>query len=1360
MSQWNLSVRITGQGAGLARTLRTTAQDARDASSDIQALRRDISLLRRQSRNAIRLRVRVDAGQLRSDVSAAINSAGAGQGLGVSLRIADTMQLRREVENAVRWAAWGHRIDIPIGLRDPMQLRRDVTAAVRRAQTNQSIRLRVTADTSGLNGLGGALGGGGQSGGILGGLLMMAPAAIPLTAGLSLQLASLTASLGAAGLAGTAFGVALAGQVERLSAVADAEKTYTDAVREHGIASAEASQAQRAYQQQLAQLPPEGQKAAVALSTLKTNFKDWSDEVSGFTMTPVTKSLTLVDALIPRLTPQVKSFSGELNRLLDVAGGAITTPGFDHIVDRFDRFSEAKLDEMTDQVIHFLRVLSEGGHTDGALGEFIDYARENGPAAREALRAISEAVVTLLQASAEAGPTILALVTAAARLVAALPPELVGIIIQVATALKLLQLTGAGMAALAVGVNRVRTSIVGLGVASAAAGGGLAGLRAAFLALGVAARASLVVAGIAAVALVLMELSERGRQAPPNVDKLTNSLRQLGSTGRVTGEAAKAFGKDLSGLHDRVKALTDPSTTDKVQQFLVSWTGWDSTPVEDAKKNIDAIDKSLADLVKNGQADLAAAALKKMMAEYAKAGRDTSEITSRLDDYKSAMADVKFEQELAAAGMGVFGKAAQEVQATLNAQKQSADGLRQSIMALNDANRSAYDTQIAFERSIDDLSAAFKENGASLDISTEAGQKNGAAMSTAAKAHDEMIAAGLASGESLESMVGKSDQLRSSMMRLATDAFGGNTKAATEYVNKLLGIPGTIKTAVKLERQAAITGLQEVQAAIQKTPDAKSVTVTTLNGAAIAALEAVGYKTRTLEDGRTEVYTENGQAIGSIDAVSRALTNLNGRTATTWTFHKVETQYSYSGKPPASGKSAHEMVGQADGGVVDFYADGGMRKENHVAQIARGGSWRIWAEDETQGESYIPLARSKRPRSRAIAEETVRRLGGDPAGIAWNANGSVTDWRYDPQTGSLYSPSDAGQAGNKTKKVKGKEVNYFDLGAVERKIKSTAKATQAWNADLQKVADRVGGDVAEALASMGKDGTKLADKMANGSTKYINDMAKALRNLQKVAKASLTDYTRQLGGANKLNKEFSDDLAKLAAMGYGDLAAQLAEQNDTAAQQLADAAVKDKGKASKANTAAKAANNALTSEQVQDLVQIIAAIKTNRTGIHDVAASTGLGEDEIIAVANKATGQIRGSLGTRAARFLTDLKNANAGKAYANGGIRAGLYATQGGIYRFAEPETGGEALIPLGSNKRRHAMPVLANVAQRFGVGLSDAAANRPVVIVQSGDTINVPVTPVRSGATASDIGSQVGRSVRRVRRGGVNARATAGAF
>lgn len=65
---------------------------------------------------------------------------------------------------------------------------------------------------------------------------------------------------------------------------------------------------------------------------------------------------------------------------------------------------------------------------------------------------------------------------------------------------------------------------------------------------------------------------------------------------------------------------------------------------------------------------------------------------------------------------------------------------------------------------------------------------------------------------------------------------------------------------------------------------------------------------------------------------------------------------------------------EADGGILRFYAAGGM--EDHVAQIARRGVTRVWAEPETGGEAYIPLAHTKRARSEAILSQVAREFGG------------------------------------------------------------------------------------------------------------------------------------------------------------------------------------------------------------------------------------------------------------------------------------------------------------------------------------------------------------------------------------------------
>lgn len=55
------------------------------------------------------------------------------------------------------------------------------------------------------------------------------------------------------------------------------------------------------------------------------------------------------------------------------------------------------------------------------------------------------------------------------------------------------------------------------------------------------------------------------------------------------------------------------------------------------------------------------------------------------------------------------------------------------------------------------------------------------------------------------------------------------------------------------------------------------------------------------------------------------------------------------------------------------FADGGVEK--HVAQIAKAGTMRLWAEPETGGEAYIPLAKSKRSQSLKILEEVARIFG-------------------------------------------------------------------------------------------------------------------------------------------------------------------------------------------------------------------------------------------------------------------------------------------------------------------------------------------------------------------------------------------------
>ncbi|WP_411142314.1 phage tail tape measure protein [Streptomyces sp. x-80] len=446
---------------------------------------------------------------------------------------------------------------------------------------------------------------------------------------------------------------------------------------------------------------------------------------------------------------------------------------------------------------------------------------------------------------------------------------------------------------------------------------------------------------------------------------------------------------------------------------------------------------------------------------------------------------------------------------------------------------------------------------------------------------------------------------------------------------------------------------------------------------------------------------------------------------------------------------------QANGGLLEFYAQGGVRREDHTAQIAPAGAWRVWAEPETQGEAYIPLAGAKRARSKRVLEEVAHRFGGE---VTYHAEGGLSGFTYRPQT--LYSLSGIASDSQDAK-------GNFSLDLFAKKLHQSVSTAKRWRADLDTVARRAGQDVADALGDMGEEGVALTRKMATGSSKYLRSMAKDLRDLAAASKASLGEYTGQLRQAVKDQTGFEGNLAKLAANGFGDLAKRLAQRGDQDAADLAAQAVKDKKKAQAANDAARSAGKTIPSDDLPDLVAVISAVKNTTTGLHAVADATGLDEDHIIEIANLGLSRLKSALGSKGAKFFSDLSRANKGLSYADGGILTpGLYATSGGLIKFAEPETQGEAFIPLGAAKRSSALSVLNEVATRFGTRLTSGAAApalrlvdarpptaiRVTVVQQQPKALveNMPITVQGRDASPQELTGEIMRRLRNAQRGG----------
>ncbi|CAM5468512.1 hypothetical protein SAURM35S_09550 [Streptomyces aurantiogriseus] len=585
--------------------------------------------------------------------------------------------------------------------------------------------------------------------------------------------------------------------------------------------------------------------------------------------------------------------------------------------------------------------------------------------------------------------------------------------------------------------------------------------------------------------------------------------------------------------------------------------------------------------------------------------------------------------------------------------------------------------------------------------------------------------------------------------------------ALQALIDQLSATPGHKTVKVDAATVGALASLKAVETQLIRTPNAKSVTISAPTAVALKALEDLGFKVQNMPNGKAEVTVPVQPPLTALGTIQGAINNITGTNVGVGVFLKATAwDRDGNGVPDA-------IQARADGAVVGYFADGGLRstrRENHVAQIAPAGSWRVWAEPETQGEAYVPLAASKRPRSKAIVEEVVRRFGGD---VTWYASGGLSDWSYSASGGSeLVSVSTIRSDSVRTVKRKGKEVEVFDLSRFEKNLDKAVKRTERWRRDLRTVARRAGQDVADALEAMGEDGVELAHKMATGSSKYLREMASDLERLGLVAKVSLGDFTAQLKQAVKDQSAFEQNLAKLAALGYGDLAARLAEQGDEAAEDLAAEAVKDRTKAKKADDAAKAADRTLAAEDLADLLDIISAIKSSSTGIHQVADTTGLEEDRVIEVGDLGRSRIQSALGSRATKFLDDLAKATKGLAYANGGVwEPGVYSSPTALIKFAEASTGGEAFIPLASAKRPAATAVLADVARRFGLQLSSEAGPfgpvhtvdaRPagsvqVVVVRERQPLigTMPVTVSSAQVTPQQVGAEVMRRLRNAQRG-----------
>ncbi|WP_022891234.1 phage tail tape measure protein [Agromyces subbeticus] len=246
------------------------------------------------------------------------------------------------------------------------------------------------------------------------------------------------------------------------------------------------------------------------------------------------------------------------------------------------------------------------------------------------------------------------------------------------------------------------------------------------------------------------------------------------------------------------------------------------------------------------------------------------------------------------------------------------DKLAELIATIDEGNGKHLDAREANRKLIESLSefdAALAENGATLDLNTEAGRENEANLDAIATAAMDAATSTIEAGGSYEDYRASLESSRQALLDRIND-LGITGQAAEDLADDILRIPSETEWQLIAETANARNELDRFLDAYQ---------------------------------GRT------------IEMTVRAT---NGNYAT-----------------------PSEIFEKADGGNVKFFGNGG---EHHVAQFARAGDWRVWAEPETGGEWYFPDSPSKRSQSVAYAEQMLDGWGYDMTPRGGNGSRSST----------------------------------------------------------------------------------------------------------------------------------------------------------------------------------------------------------------------------------------------------------------------------------------------------------------------------------------------------------------------------------
>lgn len=339
--------------------------------------------------------------------------------------------------------------------------------------------------------------------------------------------------------------------------------------------------------------------------------------------------------------------------------------------------------------------------------------------------------------------------------------------------------------------------------------------------LGKVGQAAGFIATLGVAVSILDKLATGGTKAAVGIEKVIAALDK--------GDIEKAFSNGTDGANSFAEALelisgdSFDANMERIGEALGGVVGV-SGVVTEARQGFESLDAALSQMVAGGEA-VAARELFKQIADAAKEqGIEVEKLEQLFPGYTDALAGANREQESGAGtsedlsgGLDEVANSAEEAEKSVELLADALRGLGDTQLNLNDANREV-------EASLDDFTAKIEKNGQTLDITTEAGRENSAALDAIAQSYQEAAAATVEQTGKQEDAIPVIQAGRDAIIE-AGEAAGLSKEEAEKYADSLGLIPADVQTDIDANWDEAIRKANEVAQAIRDIPGYKAVII-------------------------------------------------------------------------------------------------------------------------------------------------------------------------------------------------------------------------------------------------------------------------------------------------------------------------------------------------------------------------------------------------------------------------------------------------------------------------------------------------------------------------------------------------------